>query len=74
MELELTEDFKIYQGFHSYREPPIESDIPFIEDNPLFEDDSLYVECTIPKGSTYYINRIDEIVSDSIIVNKILDI
>ena len=67
IELKPTEDFKIYEGFHSYKDPPIKSYMCSIVDDPLC------VECTIPKGSTYYINRLGEIVSDSIIINKKLE-
>lgn len=76
---------RINEGFHSYNNENIKyikTIIGIFVDNivkkeciHLFNstcDSLVVVECTIPKGSEYYENSIGEIVSDKLIINKIL--
>lgn len=75
---------KIFEGFHSY---DLNNDcIPgFLEGNIVVQDKKgrfldcydyidhiVKVECIIPKGSKYYENSFGEIVSNKLIVDKII--
>lgn len=75
----------IYKGFHSYNNENIKyvAAVPGIWVNNIAIKEFInvfsnachslvVVECTIPKGSEYYENSIGEIVSDKLIINKIL--
>lgn len=76
----------IYEGFHSYNSENIKyvKAITGIFVNNIVRKEFIHifnfqecnslvvVECTIPKGSEYYENSIGEIVSDKLIINKIL--
>lgn len=54
--------YMINEGFHSCSHL---HSLLYIEDSL----DNLVVECTIPKGATYYVNGRDEVVSDKIIIH-----
>ena len=54
--------YMINEGFHSCA---YLHSLLYIEDSL----DNLVVECTIPKGATYYINSHGEVVSDQIIIH-----
>lgn len=54
--------YMINEGFHSCAHL---HSLLYIEDSL----DNLVVECTIPKGATYYVNDRDEVVSDKIIIH-----
>lgn len=78
--------FEISEGFHSYR---VSKATQVADHYRLYFNDGysdwyldvvepfysveLY-ECTIPKGSIYYDNGFGEIVSNQIIVNKLIDV
>ena len=51
----------IYEGFHAYTE----LSIMYHAENII---EGLVVECTIPKGSTYYISNYGVVVSNQIII------
>lgn len=53
--------FYINEGFHSYKTKTKACEI-----NKYFRE--FIVKCIIPKGSHYYINSDDEVVSDKIII------
>ena len=81
--------YVIYSGFHSYSMDMTFIDI-VEDDIRIKSHDALHTNlatsvidgelgkciliCTIPEGSKYYINEYGEIVSDSIIVDEVLDI
>ena len=54
--------YMINEGFHSCAHL---HSLLYIEDSL----DNLVVECTIPKGATYYVNGRGEVVSDKIIIH-----
>lgn len=54
--------YMINEGFHSCAHL---HSLLYIEDSL----DNLVVECTIPKGATYYVNGHGEVVSDKIIIH-----
>ena len=58
----LNYEYMINEGFHSCAH--LHSFI-YIEESL----DTLVVECTIPKGATYYVNGRGEVVSDKIIIH-----
>ena len=53
--------YKIDAGYHSY------NTIEIAQENKLFRDE-VVIKCIIPKGTEYYINNNNEIVSSTIIV------
>ena len=53
--------YKIDAGYHSY------NTIEIAQENKLFRDE-VVIKCIIPKGTEYYINNDNEIVSSTIIV------
>lgn len=76
---------QIYKGFHSYNSKSIKytealegifvfnvGKAEFITIFSKGYNSLVVVECTIPKGSEYYENSIGEIVSNKLIINKIL--
>lgn len=81
--------FEIFEGFHSYRVSKATKAADLHNHFRLYFNDGyndwyldavnpfnsleLY-ECTIPKGSIYYDNGFGEVVSNQIIVNKLMDI
>lgn len=54
-------DYKIDIGYHSY-------DTIKIAQKNIFFDNEVIIKCIIPKGTEYYINNDNEIVSSTIIV------
>ena len=73
---------RIDDGLHSLKNKPfVWNDLWFIEYDgcsyPVFKADVVYnervFECTIPKGSIYYMNDQGEIVSDRLIINGVCD-
>ena len=73
--LEVTErkyayGWEIYKGFHSYAH--LNKAIEEYKAISSNHSDIALVECIIPKGSTFYKNEKDEIVSNRIIINRIL--
>lgn len=70
---------RIEEGLHSYRGKTIAEIYPYkiaISSNsyPTTRRYSAIAKCTIPKGSSYYINENGEVVSDHLIYKKITDI
>lgn len=81
--------FEIFEGFHSYRVSKAIQAMDLHNRYRLYFNDNyndwyldtvnpydsvkLY-ECTIPKGSIYYDNGFGEVVSNQIIINKLMDI
>ena len=68
-----TNKWMIEEGFHSYRTwlTAKEAFEKFSTD-PSIRKRIKIVQCIIPKGTTFYKNEKDEIVSDRIIINRIL--
>ena len=63
--------WEIYRGFHSFSS--LDKAVTEYKDAAAFSGKRVaLVECIIPKDSTFYKNEFDEIVSDRIIVNRIL--
>lgn len=62
--------WEIYRGFHSYSN--LNKAIEEYNAISSARNDVALVECIIPKDSTFYKNEKDEIVSDRIIINRIL--
>ena len=54
--------YKIDAGYHSY------DTIEIAQKNIFFGDEEVVIKCIIPKGTEYYINNDNEIVSSTIIV------
>lgn len=69
----LSNKWMIEEGFHSYRTwlTAKEASEKFSTD-PSIRKRIKIVQCIIPKDSTFYKNEKDEIVSDRIIINRIL--
>lgn len=55
--------YKIDAGYHSY------NTIEIAQENKLFRDE-VVIKCIIPKGTEYYINNDNKIVSSTIIVTN----
>ena len=62
--------WKIYRGFHSF--VSLDKAVEEYKKASLGDRRIALVECIIPKDSTFYKNEIGEIVSDRIIINRIL--
>ncbi len=62
--------WEIYRGFHSYSN--LNKAIEKYNAISSVRNDVALVECIIPKDSTFYKNEKDEVVSDRIIINRIL--
>lgn len=62
--------WKIYRGFHSF--VSLDKVVEEYKKAALRNRRIALVECIIPKDSTFYKNEIGEIVSDRIIINRIL--
>ena len=62
--------WKIYRGFHSF--VSLDKAVEEYEQALLGDRRIALVECIIPKDSTFYKNEKDEIVSDRIIINRVL--
>lgn len=62
--------WKIYRGFHSF--VSLDKAVEEYKKASLGDRRIALVECIIPKDSTFYKNENDEIVSDRIIINRIL--
>lgn len=62
--------WKIYRGFHSF--VSLDKAVEEYKKALLGNRRIALVECTIPKDSTFYKNENGEIVSDRIIINRIL--
>lgn len=62
--------WKIYRGFHSF--VSLDKAVEEYKKASLGDRRIALVECIIPKDSTFYKNEKDEIVSDRIIINRIL--
>lgn len=62
--------WKIYRGFHSF--VSLDKAVEEYKKVSLGDRRIALVECIIPKDSTFYKNEIGEIVSDRIIINRIL--
>lgn len=62
--------WEIYRGFHSYSN--LNKAIEEYNAISSVRNDVALVECIIPKDSTFYKNEKDEIVSDRIIIDRIL--
>lgn len=62
--------WKIYRGFHSF--VSLDKAVEEYKKVSLGDRRIAFVECIIPKDSTFYKNEIGEIVSDRIIINRIL--
>lgn len=62
--------WKIYRGFHSF--VSLDKAVEEYKKASLRNRRIALVECIIPKDSTFYKNEIGEIVSDRIIINRIL--
>ena len=78
--------YRIYTGFHSYshkkcsyfcktedRHINVQSKINGKLIDRYYDNDIMIFECTIPKGTEYYKNERGEIVSEAIIINKIIE-
>ena len=73
----------IHEGFHSYNDSLLICcteeyiRICMVSRAPItiYKNSNLRLyKCTIPKGSTVYINYLGEVVSDKIIINEVLNI
>ena len=62
--------WRIYRGFHSF--VSLDKAVEEYKKASLRDRRITLVECIIPKDSTFYKNEKDEIVSDRIIINRIL--
>ena len=62
--------WKIYRGFHSF--VSLDKAVEEYKKASLGDRRIALVECIIPKDSTFYKNENGEIVSDRIIINRIL--
>lgn len=62
--------WKIYRGFHSF--VSLDKAVEEYEQAALRNRRIALVECIIPKDSTFYKNENNEIVSDRIIINRVL--
>ena len=62
--------WKIYRGFHSF--VSLDKAVEEYKKASLGDRRIALVECIIPKDSTFYKNEKDEIVSDRIIINRVL--
>lgn len=62
--------WKIYRGFHSF--VSLDKAVEEYKKASLGYRRITLVECIIPKDSTFYKNEKDEIVSDRIIINRVL--
>lgn len=62
--------WKIYRGFHSF--VSLDKAVEKYKKASLRDRRIALVECIIPKDSTFYKNESGEIVSDRIIINRIL--
>lgn len=62
--------WKIYRGFHSF--VSLDKAVEEYEQAALRNRRIALVECIIPKDSTFYKNEKNEIVSDRIIINRVL--
>lgn len=69
-ELEDIYRWRIYRGFHSF--VSLDKAVEEYKKASLRDRRITLVECIIPKDSTFYKNEKDEIVSDRIIINRIL--
>lgn len=69
----LSNKWIIEEGFHSYRTwlTAKEASEKFSTDSSIRKRIKI-VQCIIPKGTAFYINEKNEIVSDRIIINRIL--
>ena len=75
-------NWRIARGFHSYDKSCVmhETDLDLSVYSPtlcprldiLTKDHLIKVECIIPEGSEYYVNKYGEYVSDSIIIGKVI--
>lgn len=63
--------YKVYEGFHSF----VSSDMPFLDCyRRILEKKIIVAECTIPKGSQFYLGKFagyPSYTSNCLIVNKI---
>lgn len=64
--------YRIEKGFHSYKTYFKAKKAFYKFSECSLYNDTIIVECIIPKDSTFYKNEKDEIVSDRIIINRIL--
>ena len=62
--------WNIYRGFHSF--VSLDKAVEEYKESLLGGRRIALVECIIPKDSTFYKNEKDEIVSDRIIINRVL--